>query len=264
MDCIVFWTKNPEPLLSKIEELAGYHYYFQFTLTPYGSDVEGNVPHRRAMIPIFQKLSRKIGKERVIWRYDPILFTDYYTPEIHLKLFEETAKELQGFTSQCVISFVDVYAKNAKNLRALKPIFLTDKELKPFAEELSRIACKFHMKVAACAEAVDLSSCGIGRSCCIDKKMIEQIIGCKIWGGKDKNQRRECGCMESIEVGAYNTCRNECKYCYANHSLERVIQNCSLYDAHSPLLCGKVTEADKVTERNVASLKENQLSIWDL
>lgn len=106
VDCIVFWTKNPEPMLDRLDELASYKYYFQFTLTGYGKDMECNVPHKKEkMIPIFQELSKKIGTKKVIWRYDPILFTKKYTPEYHLKAFEQIATALQGYTEKCVVSF---------------------------------------------------------------------------------------------------------------------------------------------------------------
>jgi len=257
VDCIVFWTKNPEPMFSRLDELTDYKYYFQFTLTGFGRDIEYNVPHKKkVMIPIFQKLSHKIGKERVIWRYDPILFTARYSPEYHLRAFAQIAKELQGYTSKCVISFVDIYMKNQKNMKALRSFFLTEKDLAMFGKEIALIAGTYNIKVATCAEAVDLSFCGIEHSCCIDKELIEQIIGCKIKAGKDKNQRKECGCMESVEIGTYNTCKNGCQYCYANYSQARVFQNCKQYDVHSPILCGKIMEQDKITERKVTSLKE--------
>ena len=106
VDCIVFWTKNPEPMLNRLDELTSYNYYFQFTLTGYGKDVERNVPHKKEkMIPIFQELSKKIGMKKVIWRYDPIIFTKKYTPEYHLKAFEQIATALQGHTEKCVIRF---------------------------------------------------------------------------------------------------------------------------------------------------------------
>lgn len=265
VDCIVFWTKNPEPMLSRLDELDVYKYYFQFTLTGFGNDIECNVPHKKkSMIPIFQKLSGKIGKERVIWRYDPIIFTDNYTPEYHIRAFEQIAKELNGYTSKCVISFVDIYTKNQKNMKALNSFFLSENELSTFGKEIALIAKDNGIKVATCAETVELSSCGIEHNCCIDKELIEQIIGCKIQADKDKNQRKECGCIESIEVGTYNTCKNGCQYCYANYSEESVSQNCKLYDVNSPLLCGRITEDDKITERKVKSLKEKQLAIWDI
>ena len=131
VDCIVFWTKNPQPMLNRLEELKGYMYYFQFTLTGYGKDVEANIPHKKEiMIPVFQKLSEQIGKERVIWRYDPILFTDVYTEEYHLKAFEQIGSALQGYTEVCVVSFLDWYAKIDKNMRNLGVREKNEQELK--------------------------------------------------------------------------------------------------------------------------------------
>lgn len=265
VDCIVFWTKNPEPMLDKLDELAPYPFYFQFTLTGYGRDIECNVPHKRErMIPIFQELSRRIGRERVIWRYDPILFTRRYTPEYHLKAFGQIAEALQGYTAKCVISFVDSYAKNQKSMAALHTYTLPERELAAFAGELARMAGDCGMKVGSCAEQIDLSACGIVHNCCIDRELIEQITGYELQAGKDRNQRKECGCIESIEVGTYDTCRNGCLYCYANNGRERIERTCSLYDPCSPILCGQITADDKVTERKVKSLrtKQEKASEW--
>lgn len=264
VDCIVFWTKNPEPMFSRLAELDAYKYYFQFTLTGFGNDMERNIPPKKEhMIPVFQNLAKKIGSNKVIWRYDPIIFTDKYTPEYHLRAFEQIAEELHGYTSKCVISFVDIYSKNQKNMSAVNAYSLPEKELAAFASQIASIAKNHDIKVASCAEAIDLSACGIEHNCCIDRELVKQIIGCNIQVGKDKNQRKECGCVESIEVGTYNTCKNGCAYCYANYSHESVLQNSKLYDVNSPLLCGTITEADKITERAVKSLKVLQLSLWD-
>ena len=111
-----------------------------------------------------------------------------------------------------------------------------------------------------CAEVMDLTHCGVGHSSCIDRQLIEEIIGCPLKVGKDKNQRPECGCVESIEVGTYDTCRNGCLYCYANSSQKKVDRISQDYDPHSPLLCGQVAEDDKVTERKMVSLRDSQLS----
>lgn len=265
VDCIVFWTKNPEPMLARLDELDAYKYYFQFTLTGFGNDIEYNVPHKKkVIIPVFQKLSHKIGKDKVIWRYDPIIFTNKYNPEYHLKAFEQIAKELRGYTSKCVISFVDIYTKNKRNMKALNSFVLSENDLTAFGREIALIAGNYDIKVATCAEMIDLYSCGIEHNCCIDKELIEKILGCKIKADKDKNQRKECACIESIETGTYNTCKNGCQYCYANYSQESTYQNCKLYDANYPLLCGRVTENDKITERKIKSLKEKQLTIWDI
>lgn len=263
VDCIVFWTKNPEPMLKRLQELQDYKYYFQFTLTGYGTDIESNIPHKRdTMIPIFKKLSDAIGKERVIWRYDPILFTKRYTMEYHQKAFVQIAEALQGYTDKCVISFVDSYAKIKKNMDILQVQEKSTEEIKHFARELSRIAHQNNMSIATCAERIDLSECGIEHNCCIDKELIESIIGCSIKVSKDSGQREECGCVQSVEVGTYNTCKNGCKYCYANYSPDSVQKNAANYDVDSPLLCGTVSEADKITERKVQSLKDRQMK-WD-
>lgn len=264
VDCIVFWTKNPKPMLERINELKDYPFYFQFTLTGYGRDIEHNVPHKKEkMLPIFQQLSAEIGAERVIWRYDPILFTQKYTPEYHVKAFRQIAESLNGYTKCCVVSFVDTYMKLQKNLDMIQLQNSSEEERKHFAGRLSEIARENNMAITACAEELDLRECGILPGCCIDRKLVEQIIGCQIKAQKDKNQRGECGCVESIDIGTYNTCKNGCIYCYANYSAESVIRNCQSYDVNAPLLCGSVQERDMITLRKVKSLKNRQLSLLD-
>ena len=262
VDCIVFWTKNPLPMMKRLDEIKKYNYYFQFTLTGYGNDVEANLPNKKhIMIPIFQELSHKIGKQRVVWRYDPIFFSDKYTAEYHLKAFRSIAEALRGYTEKCVISFVDIYSKNKKSMERLLRYELNDYELKEFAKELSRIAADNHIEIGTCAEKIDLEECGIVHNCCIDKELIEKIVDCKLNVGKDKNQRTECGCVESVEVGTYNTCKNGCIYCYANYSSKSVETNIAKYNPLSPLLCGQVEKDDKITIRKATSLKETQLTL---
>lgn len=192
----------------------------------------------------------------------------YFLKEIYagisLKAFEQIATALKGYTEKCVISFVDVYAKNKKNMELIDSYEVDKNELLEFAKKIADIANKNGMAIGSCAESVDLDECGIEHNCCIDKTLIEDIIGCRLRVEKDKNQRGECGCMESVEIGTYNTCKNGCKYCYANYSEDSVIKNCSKYDPKSSILCGGLDENDKITERKVKSLKEQQLSIFDL
>lgn len=263
VDCIVFWTKNPEPMMERLKELSSYPYYFQFTLTGYGKEIEPGVPHKKEkMIPVFQKLSEKIGKHRVIWRYDPVIFTGTYTPEYHLKAFEQIAGALNGYTHKCVISFGDIYVKNKKNMEAMGAYEADTPVLMDFSKKISKIAKANGMTVGSCSEMIDLSGCGIAHNSCIDKALIEEIIGCKIKASKDKNQRPECGCVESIDIGTYDTCKNGCRYCYACDSRCSVIKNCGRYDVKAPLLCGGLTEEDKMTERKVKSLREEQISLF--
>ena len=265
VDCIVFWTKNPLPMMERLDELEAYNYYFQFTLTGYGNDVERNLPNKKtSVIPIFQELSNRIGKEKVVWRYDPIFFSNRYNAKYHLKAFRSIAEALSGYTEKCVISFLDIYPKNKKNMDDLLSYDLSDSELREFAKELSNIAKENHIKIGRCAEKIDLDEYGIIHNSCIDKELIEKIIGCKLKINKDKNQRIECGCVESVEVGTYNTCKNGCVYCYANYSAKSVESNFQKYDPLSPLLCGHIEKDDKISTRKVVSLKETQISIFDI
>lgn len=261
VDCIVFWTKNPVPMLERLDEISPYPYYFQYTLTGYGRDVECNLPDKKeVLIPAFQALAERIGSKRVVWRYDPILFNLVYTPEYHLKAFGQIAGALNGYTDQCVISFVDTYVKNKASMKTLGAYELSKNEGLAFARELCRIAAANGIRVVSCAEQMDLSECGATHGSCIDKVRIEHILGCSIEVSRDKNQRPECGCVESVDIGTYNTCRAGCKYCYSNHSAENVARNADKFDVHSPLLCGTISAEDRVTERKMGSLKKEQLS----
>ena len=261
VDCIVFWTKNPTPMLDKLHELKDYCYYFQYTLTGYGKDIESNLPNKKkVLIPSFIKLSELVGPERVIWRYDPIILTEKYNADYHLKAFGEIAKALDGYTKKAVISFVDIYQKNKSNMEKMESKTVNNSALLELAGKLRDIAVEHGMIIATCAEEMDLSSVGIGHNACIDKELIERLTGAKIKVKKDKVQRPECLCAESVEVGTYNTCRNGCKYCYANYNYASVVENSNKYDPASPMLCDFLKEDDKVTDRPMKSLLDRQLS----
>lgn len=262
VDCIVFWTKNPKPMLNRLDELSDYHYYFQFTLNPYSSDVESDVPNKgKEVIKTFIELSEKIGADRVIWRYDPILLSDKYSIDYHIKYFEKLALDLKDSFSKCVISFIDIYKKNAK--RCAKSGFseLETPQMYVIAEQIAEIAQKYNFPVASCAEGLDLKKFGIEHNSCIDKYLIEQLLGAKIIVQKDKNQREECGCAESIDIGSYDTCIHGCRYCYANYSMDNARLNHSLYDSNSPLLCSTLSFDDKITKRVVKSLVDRQIGL---
>lgn len=260
IDCIVFWTKNPANMIEKLEDLQKYMYYFQFTLTGYGKDVEPNLPNKREeLIPTFKRLSEKIGKERVIWRYDPILISKRYTINYHLKAFEEIASSLAAYTEKVVISFVDLYSKTLRNTRELDIRQITNEEMIEVAGEMAQIASKYNLIIETCAEQINLQEAGIQHGSCIDKKLIERLLGCKLIAEKDKNQREACGCFESVEVGAYNTCLNGCKYCYANFNDSKVEDHVKLYNRNSALLCGNISFDDRITERKMKSMKDNQI-----
>lgn len=264
IDCIVFWSKNPQKMINRLDELKEYSYYFQISLTGYGKDVEPGLPDKKeVLIPTFKKLSDKVGRKRIIWRYDPILLNEKYTKEYHYRAFETIATELQGYTDRVVISFVDLYAKTQRNTAPLKLQDMSKDDMREIAQKLAEIAHSKGLEIESCAELIDLESVGIRHGHCIDKNLIEEIIGCPLKGKKDPNQRPECGCFESVEIGTYNTCRNGCRYCYANFNDGKVKSQTELYDPESPILCAVIDETvDKITERKMSSLKEKQISLF--
>ena len=256
VDGFVFWTKNPLPMARRLDELAAYPYYFQFTLTGYEADIEPGVPDkRRVLVPAFKDLAVRIGKKRVIWRYDPIFFSVKYTPQYHLACFEALAAELHNSTERCVISFMDSYRNTKRNAQQLGAIESSSEELYDFAGQLARIAAKYGLKLQTCAESMDLTALGITPSACIDKALLEGIGGFKLDVKKDANQRAECCCAASIDIGAYNTCPGGCLYCYANYNAPLVQTNIAAHDKTSQLLFGTLTLQDVVTERKMKSCK---------
>ena len=219
VDCIVFWTKNPRNMISGLEKLNNYKYYFQFSLNGYGYDIEPYIPDKKkVLIPIFRELSELIGSGSVIWRYDPILLNNKYTIQYHIETFKYIAKQLKGYSHRVVISFIDFYPKIKSNIHKLSISPLNMEDMYILAEFLSDIAKEYGFTIQTCSEAIDLKNVNIEHGCCIDKNVIEDIIGCKISCKKDKSQRLECGCIESIDIGTYDTCKNGCIYCYANSS----------------------------------------------
>lgn len=264
IDCIVFWTKNPAPMLPYLDEYRRYMYYFQFTLTGYGKDIEPGLPDkRRILIPAFCELADRIGRDRVIWRYDPIFLSDHYTLDYHVKAFTRIAEALAGRTRRVVISFLDDYEKTKRNMKGINIQGLTKEKMRRLAHSFAVIAGRYGMEIQTCAEKIDLSEYGITHGACIDREYIEHLLGCRLRAGKDHGQRPECRCMESVEIGSYHTCRNGCRYCYANFSDGRLQARIRDFDVDSPILCGKMESEDRITERKMKTLRENQMTLED-
>lgn len=253
IDCIVFWSKNPKPMIARLDELKGYMYYFQFTINAYDRGFEVGVPRKEGIINTFKELSGKIGPKRVIWRYDPILLTDKMDIKYHIRYFEEIAKRLEGYTDTCVISFVDLYKKTQNNLKDTEAREPSHKEMLEISLQMFLIAKKYGITIQTCAEEIALESVGIKHGRCIDNALIEDLLGVKLVVSKDPNQRKECGCVQSIDIGEYNTCAHGCKYCYANFKEDMVLRNRTAHDPQSPLLIGSIGDNDKVTERKLFS-----------
>jgi hypothetical protein len=261
VDCIVFWTKNPKPMIPKMEIIdnLGIPYYFQFTLNSYSQEIETNVPLKKGIIDTFINLSERIGKNRVIWRYDPILLTERFTINYHIKYFEYLASKLHKHTNKCIISFIDFYKKCQKNLKSVKPIEFNDNIKRQLAVAIKSIANKYDLTIETCAEDIELSSIGITHGKCIDDKLVEELCRGNIKIEKDKNQREACGCVASIDIGAYNTCSHGCLYCYANYNKDIVLKNIENHNPSSPLLFGEVGPQDKISERKVKKLVDKQI-----
>ena len=251
IDCIVFWSKNPKPMLARLDELKDYMYYFQFTINPYDRGLELGVPRKEGIISTFKELSEKIGLKRVIWRYDPILLTENMGVDYHVRYFEEIAKRLEGYTNMCVISFVDLYQKTQRNLKDTTAREPSQNEMIEIASKLCATAKKYGITIQTCAEEIALESVGIKHGRCIDSALIEDLLDVKLVVDKDPNQRKECGCVQSIDIGEYNTCAHGCKYCYANFKDGVVAANRAAHDVNSPLLIGNLGPEDKVTERKL-------------
>jgi len=255
VDCFVFWTKDAEPMLERLDEIKDFKYYFQFTITSYRDDVELGTRMKKDIINTFKMLSNKIGKEKVVWRYDPIFLNDFYTKEYHYEWFEKFCVLLEGYTEKCVISFLDLYKKTERNTKELNISAFNENNMNDIAKQLAIIASKYNIEIETCSEGIDLSQHGIKKGKCIDDKLVSKIIGEPISVKKDDTQREVCGCVKSIDVGQYNTCKHHCLYCYANFNNKSVQDNSLKHDPNSPLLIGNLTGDEKITIREMKSIR---------
>ena len=264
VDGFVFWTKNPIPMTDRFALLREYPYYVQFTLTPYGADVECGLPSKDdVLIPAFRRLSERVGGDRVVWRYDPILISERYSVLFHTDAFRRMCDRLAGYTDTCVISFLDLYRNIQSRIAPLGITPPTDREAEEIAGSFAETAREYGISVNTCAEDGNYSRFGIGHGACIDASRLSRIGGIPLSVGRDKNQRGACGCAESIDIGAYHTCTNGCVYCYANHSTALTARAAAAYDPASPLLCGHLTDEDVIVEREMKSCRVEQISLFE-
>lgn len=257
-EAIVFWTKDAANMLPCLDELdgMGYRYLFQYTLTPYGMDIEPGVDKRRALESLL-KLSARIGRGRVIWRYDPILLNDEWTEEKQLRVFEKMCMRLEGTSNRCVISFIDLYDSVKRSAPGISAP--GEAQMRLMAREIAATARKYGMIPSACAEAIDFSGEGLEKRGCIDETDIGELLGSRIRARRDNTQREACRCVKSVDIGAYDTCRHGCIYCYARTE-KKTARECSV---HSPLLCGRIEDGDRVTERREKRIAPAQTSLFD-
>ena len=249
VECAVFWTKDPLPLMPHLDELdaRGWRYYFQFTLTPYGRALEPGLRDKTEIGDTLEALGRRNGRARVVWRYDPIILNDELTVAWHRAQFARLCGRLAAFTDTVTVSFVDLYPKlKTPLLRAITP-----DEMAELAGSLSETARAHGLTPVACSEQADLTPYGIGQACCIDRRRLEQVCGQPLRIGPDRNQRGSCGCCESVDIGAYDTCVNGCVYCYANRGDGAARRRHDAHDPQSPLLTGAVGPDEVIVDRVV-------------
>lgn len=249
---IVFWTRNAFPLIKNIQRLdeKGYKYYFQFTINNYKKIYEPYNPSLETSINCFKQLADKLGKGKVIWRYDPILFTDDLTLDFHKKNFSNIFNELNGYTKRLVISVVDDYKKTLRRLNKLETNYEENQISKPQVEELLKfIVEKAYLKgikIESCAEEKDFSHLGIEHGKCVDDRLIKEEFGIDLTYKKDKNQRLPCGCMVSKDIGINNTCLMGCEYCYATTSHHAAVKNKKKHDPNfSSLIVHNLSDETK-------------------
>jgi hypothetical protein len=234
VEAVVFWTRNPAPLMPHLEELdrRGYRYYFLYTITGYPPMLEPGAPRPKEAVETFCALSRRVGPERILWRYDPVLVSEATPEEYILQNFEELLRVLGPFTRRVVVSFAHLYGKTVRNLtRAAVAFQDPDREARlRIARGLSRAAGGHGLPVFSCASPEDLSPHGIAPGRCIDGTLIGDVLGVRVSGEKDPSQRAACGCARSKDIGAYDTCLHGCLYCYATGDREAALGNHARHD----------------------------------
>lgn len=244
IDLIVFCTKNPLPILDSLHTLQK-PFLFQVTFTPYHKDIEPYVPDKRLILNAIRKLSKLSKESKPLVRYDPILLNERYDVKYHIKAFEKMCMELEGYVDRIIVSFVDDYKNVRKHQTELQTKEFTDADYKLIGTSFSYIAKEHGMSVQTCFEQRDLCEYGFRKDVCMSVEEAFLITGKKF----KKWKARDCGCVEMVDIGQYNTCRHYCKYCYANFDEKRIEENVRLHDPESPLLIGNVQPHDQIRVR---------------
>ena len=255
VDCVAFCSKDYSKILPRFEEITkNFNVYCYYTITGYGRDVEPRVPTIVNSIKTLIALSSLVGKNRVAWRYDPILFTEKYTIKHHIEMFELLMSALHPYIDRCVFSFVEMYKKLQRNMPEIIPMTDEDKDL--IAKNIGEIARKYDITVQTCGNNGDYSKYGIHSSGCMTLNILGKANNIQFKKMKHKGSREGCHCVTTCDIGAYDTCLNGCKYCYANNDMTKVIENFQMHDPNSPLLVGEPSLHDIIMQgKQVSFLK---------
>ncbi len=259
VDVIGFCTKNPEPMFPYMDLLKDYGQYWFVTITPYGRDIEPNVPDKHRILDDFRKLSEIVGVDSIGWRYDPIFISERYSVEYHLRAFEKIACALDGYTRTAVISFIDLYPKVKRNFPEAREV---PREIRlSLGKKIIDIAAEHGMTVKPCAEGDELAEYGADCGGCMRISDYEKAIGRRLIVPKRKGARAACACYLSCDIGAYDTCMHLCRYCYANADPERVRKQNRLHDPLSPFLIGNYREGDRIHDADQKSWIDPRMSL---
>lgn len=248
IDCILFCTKNPIPMLDRLDEIR-FPYLFHVTLTGYHRDIEPGIPDKRAIVQAVKRLSEKIGRERVIIRYDPILITPRYQPAYHERAFASLCEQLQGYVDTYIISFVDLYKNTRKNAARIQLNEIDELQMREVGKRIGQTAARYGVHVQTCAEQVDLETYGITKGLCVGRDELKQRLGQEVRLPAGKGVRDTCGCLPTVDIGDYNACAHDCAYCYANYDEQRIRENMKTHDPNSSVLLGHIGVEDRVTIR---------------
>ncbi len=244
VDMVVFCTKNPENLLANIEKIDR-PFIVQVTLTPYTNDIEVNVPKKSKTIENIKQLSKIIGPNRLMIRYDPIIKNSTYTIDYHIKFFKNLTEELDGYTNTIIVSFVDLYKNVLNNIDTLKLEELNESDYEKIGVYFSKYAHIHGMSVQTCCEERTLFEYGFINECCLSERLVESVSG-KTIKKKWKARDGKCNCVEMHDIGDYNSCKHLCKYCYANYDEKKVVENTREHDDNSPILIGHINGNENI------------------
>lgn len=232
LDALILWTRNPEPLLERVFEweASGIKTLWLVTVTGYPKPLEPHAPDADVAIAAVEKLARLVGSRRISWRYDPI----FPSPDLemdaafHEQNFTRLAGRLSGKVGRCIVSLYDDYAKSRKRLREAKIGTCTGSEGLAAAERIAAVASSLDLPLQSCSE--ELESASIPPAGCIDGALLDELWQLDMNNKRDKNQRRECLCAPSVDIGAYDTCTHGCLYCYATGARATAQANRSAHD----------------------------------
>jgi len=247
LDCVVFCSKNYEPILQHITKITDkFNTYFHYTITAYGKDIEPNVPSIDTSIETLLKLSEIVGKQRIAWRYDPILLTEKYTKDVHYETFDYMAERLSPHIDRCIFSFVEMYKKLKINMPEI--ILLSDNDKKEIAKNIGSIAKKHNVFIQSCATNGNYEEYNIYPSGCMTADILGNANNITFKKLKHLGNRKGCNCMENRNIGDYDTCPNGCKYCYANQNSKIALENFKKHNPDFDMILGNLKETDEVTQ----------------